>query len=57
MGGFNGGGGRGGNGNPAVESLRSAITDNMPDAEIKARLDHLREGGILMRVEMCIRDR
>jgi len=43
-GGFGGGfaGGRGGN-NPEVEALRNAITDNMPDAEIKARLERLRE--------------
>jgi hypothetical protein len=55
MGGFGGfrGGGAGGDtgranrggrtGNPELESLRSALTDNMPDAEIKARLDHYRE--------------
>jgi Spy/CpxP family protein refolding chaperone len=44
FGGFRGGGGGGGrNASPEVESLRSAITDNLPDAEIKARLDHLRE--------------
>jgi len=42
MGGFGGGGG-GRGGNPALESLRSAVADNMPDAEIKARLEHLRE--------------
>jgi Spy/CpxP family protein refolding chaperone len=42
FGGFRGGGG-GRNASPEVESLRSAITDNLPDAEIKARLDHLRE--------------
>jgi hypothetical protein len=42
-GGFRMGGGGGRNANPAVESLRSAITDNMPDAEIKARLERLRE--------------
>jgi hypothetical protein len=44
-----GGGGGGGGGfqrpapNPEVEALRQALTDNMPDAEIKARLAHLRE--------------
>jgi hypothetical protein len=43
MGGFGGGGGRGGNANPEMEALRSAITDNMPDAEIKARLERLRD--------------
>jgi Spy/CpxP family protein refolding chaperone len=43
------GGGGGGGGfqrpapNPDVEALRQALTDNMPDAEIKARLAHLRE--------------
>jgi hypothetical protein len=42
MGGF-GGGGRGANANPEMEALRSAITDNMPDAEIKARLERLRD--------------
>jgi hypothetical protein len=45
MGGFGGGGGggRGGSANPEMEALRSAITDNMPDAEIKARLERLRD--------------
>jgi hypothetical protein len=38
-----GGGGGGRNADPAVTALRSAITDNMPDAEIKARLERLRE--------------
>jgi len=38
-----GGGGRGGQANPEVDALRQALTDNMPDAEIKARLEHLRE--------------
>jgi Spy/CpxP family protein refolding chaperone len=45
-----GGGGGGGSGgfqrgapNPEVDALRQALTDNMPDAEIKVRLDHLRE--------------
>ena len=43
-GGFGGfGGGRGGANNPELEALRNAITDNMPDAEIKARLERLRE--------------
>jgi len=49
MGGF-GGGFRGGNnnrqgntGNPELDALSSAVTDNMPDAEIKARLDRFRE--------------
>jgi hypothetical protein len=49
MGGF-GGGFRGGDnnrqgntGNPELDALRSAVTDNMPDAEIKARLDRFRE--------------
>lgn len=57
MGGFGGFGGmRGGNGgggnrpnrtgataNPEVDALRTAITDKLPDAEIKARLERLRE--------------
>jgi hypothetical protein len=38
-----GGGGGGRNADPAVTALRSAIADNMPDAEIKARLERLRE--------------
>jgi hypothetical protein len=43
-----GGGGFRGNGggraaNPELDALRTAVTDNMPDAEIKARLDRLRE--------------
>lgn len=50
-GGNNGGGGNGGGGNrqarptgnPEIDSLRAAITDKMPDAEIKSRLDRLRE--------------
>lgn len=46
-GGGPGGGGprptRGGSGNPEQDSLRAAITDKMPDAEIKSRLDRLRE--------------
>ncbi len=32
-----------GSGNPEQDSLRAAITDKMPDAEIKSRLDRLRE--------------
>jgi hypothetical protein len=41
-------GGQGGGGfqrqpNPEADALRQALTDNMPDAEIKVRLDHLRE--------------
>jgi hypothetical protein len=39
--------GRGGrfgrNANPELDALRTAVTDNMPDAEIKARVDHYRE--------------
>ncbi len=55
-GGFPGGGGPGGgggdrgggrgtraSGNPEVDSLRSAVTDKLPDAEIKSRLARLRE--------------
>jgi hypothetical protein len=42
-GGGGGGGPRGGAPSPEVENLRQALTDNMPDAEIKVRLDHLRE--------------
>lgn len=42
-----GGGGRPGRGgaaaNPEAEALRQAITDKLPDAEIKSRLSHLRE--------------
>jgi Spy/CpxP family protein refolding chaperone len=39
-----GGGGPGGRGgSPEVDSLRQALTDNLPDAEIKVRLEHLRE--------------
>jgi Spy/CpxP family protein refolding chaperone len=42
-----GGGGAGGGfqrpANPDADALRQALTDNMPDAEIKSRLDHLRE--------------
>jgi len=53
--GGNGGNGGGGNNqgnrpnrvgaqaNPELDALRSALSDNMPDAEIKARLDRLRE--------------
>ena len=29
--------------NPEREALQTAVTNNAPDAEIKARLDHLRE--------------
>ena len=43
QGGGGGGGPRGGAPSPEVENLRQAITDNMPDAEIKVRLEHLRE--------------
>lgn len=45
-GGNNGGGGnRGtrGTGNPEQDALRQAVTDKLPDAEIKSRLDRLRE--------------
>jgi hypothetical protein len=51
-GGGNGGGGGGGNaggragrggGSPETESLRAAVTDKLPDAEIKSRLTRLRE--------------
>ena len=41
-----GGGGRGGRGgavSPEQDALRQAITDKLPDAEIKSRLTHLRE--------------
>ena len=42
-----GGGGnrptRGSSGNPEQDALRAAITDKLPDAEIKSRLDRLRE--------------
>ena len=42
-----GGGGtrptRGPSGNPEQDALRAAITDKLPDAEIKSRLDRLRE--------------
>ncbi len=34
---------RGTTGNPEVDALRAAVTDKMPDAEIKSRLDRLRE--------------
>jgi hypothetical protein len=37
------GGFRGGAPSPEVDALRQALADNMPDAEIKVRLDHLRE--------------
>jgi len=56
MGGFGGAGGQNGQGgrgnrqggfggasNPEVEALQTAITDKAPDAEIKARLERLRE--------------
>jgi hypothetical protein len=37
-------GGRGGRGNnPELDALRTAVTDNAPDAEVKARLERLRE--------------
>jgi hypothetical protein len=44
-GGNNGGGNRGGRatGNPDVDALRQAITDNLPDAEIKSRLARVRD--------------
>lgn len=45
-GGFGGGGGGGrgrGTGNPELDQLRSAVNDKLPDAEIKARLERLRE--------------
>lgn len=46
-GGFAGGGNRpnrpGATVNPEQDALRAALTDNLPDAEIKARLEHLRE--------------
>jgi len=38
-----GGGGFQRQANPEADALRQALTDNMPDAEIKSRLDHLRE--------------
>ncbi|MCX6952765.1 MAG: hypothetical protein NTV51_11455 [Verrucomicrobia bacterium] len=40
-----GGGNRGtrGTGNPEQDSLRQAVTDKLPDAEIKSRLERLRE--------------
>ncbi len=34
---------RGPSGNPEQDALRAAITDKLPDAEIKSRLDRLRE--------------
>jgi hypothetical protein len=46
QGGGGGGGGRvgrGGAANPEQDALRQAVTDNLPDAEIKSRLAHLRE--------------
>ena len=56
MGGFGGQGGQNGQGgrgnrqgrmgatsNPEVDALQSAVTDQAPDAEIKARLERLRE--------------
>ena len=43
-GGPGGRGGRGGpSGNPEQDSLRAAITDKLPDAEVKSRLERLRE--------------
>lgn len=52
-GGGGGGGGQGGGGggnrtarptgNPEVDSLRAAVTDKLPDAEVKSRLTRLRE--------------
>lgn len=43
-GGPGGPGGRGGpSGNPEQDSLRAAITDKLPDAEVKSRLERLRE--------------
>ena len=37
-------GGRGGpSGNPEQDSLRAAITEKLPDAEVKSRLERLRE--------------
>lgn len=44
-GGPNGGGGgrRGPGSSPEAEALRTAITDNLPNAEIQARLTHLRD--------------
>ena len=36
-------GGRGGAANPEMDALRSAVTDKLPDAEVKSRLDRLRE--------------
>jgi hypothetical protein len=47
MGGFGGFGGRGGRygapADPAQEALKQAVTDNLPDAEIKARLAKFRD--------------
>lgn len=45
-GGFGGRAGRfggGGPADPAQDALKAAVTENLPDAEIKARLDRLRE--------------
>ena len=45
-GGQGGGGGRGGRGfaaSPEQDALTQAITDKLPDAEIKSRLERLRE--------------
>ena len=43
-GGPGGPGGRGGpSGNPEQDSLRAAIADKLPDAEVKSRLERLRE--------------
>jgi hypothetical protein len=36
-------GGRGGSSNPEVAALQAAITDNLPEAEIKSRLERVRE--------------
>ena len=46
FGGMRGGnrtGRQGGGGNPEQDSLRQALADKLPDAEIKARLERLRE--------------
>lgn len=42
-GGQNRGGGRGVTNNPEQDALRQAVTDKLPDAEVKSRLDRLRE--------------
>lgn len=36
-------GGRGGSSNPEMAALQQAIADNMPEAEIKSRLERMRE--------------